>query len=71
VRHRGLRRAVLIVSVSVLILSMSLISVMGCAHQKPRPIPPVMQWIDRGEEVCMDRKTAENLSIYLLELEGE
>ena len=70
-KHKDKRRVGLIVSVSVLILSMSLISAMGCAHQKPRPIPPVMQWIDRGEEVCMDRKTAEDLLIYLLELESD
>ena len=70
-RRNVKRKGALTVSVFVTILSVSLIAGMGCAHQKPKPIPPVMTWIDRGDEVCMDRKTAEDLSIYLLELEGE
>ena len=68
-KHEGKRRGVLTVSVFVLILSVSLTAGMGCAHQKPKPIPPVMHWIDRGDEICMSRETAEDLSVYLLELE--
>ena len=69
-KHEGRRKGVLRVSVSMMMLLATLTTGMGCAHQKQKSIPPIMEWIDRGDEVCMTKQTAEDLSIYLLELES-